>query len=88
MPNGCSTNYAFQGKRKDILDFYSKIDKFISEECLSNGFGNSWLGNILNGFGFDVETCEIQHRGLVTYLNLNDISEGINPIIMLSTETA
>ena len=82
MPNWCTTSYVFRGNENEIKDFSNKIKSFISKERIQNDFGDSWLGNIVDGFGFDYN--EISCRGLVTYFNPDDVPERLE----LSTETA
>lgn len=53
MANWCYTEFTFVGKENEIKDFCDKIKSFTSKERLPNGFGNDWLGNIVDGFGFN-----------------------------------
>ena len=53
MPNWCTTSYVFRGDENEIKDLYDKLKSFTSKKRISNEFGNFWLGNIVNGFGFD-----------------------------------
>ena len=70
---------------RKIKDFYNKIDSFISKERLPNSFGNSWLENIVDGFGFNYK--EIPCRGSISYFpELGE--DGIYDRIYLATETA
>lgn len=85
MPNWCTTSYVFRGDENEIKDLYDKLKSFTSKERISNSFGNFWLGNIVNGFGFDYN--EIPCRGLVTYFP--ETEEDTYPDrLELSTETA
>ena len=84
MPNWCTTSYVFRGNENEIRDFYNKIKSFTSKERISNGFGNFWLGNIVDGFGFDWK--EIRCKGLIDYFpEPEDID---SDRLELSTETA
>ena len=65
MPNWCTTSYVFRGDENEIKDLYDKLKSFTSKERISNSFGDSWLGNIVNGFGFDYN--EIPCRGRIDY---------------------
>lgn len=65
MPNWCTTSYVFRGNENEIKDLYDKLKSFTSKERISNSFGNFWLGNIVNGFGFDYN--EIPCRGRIDY---------------------
>ena len=82
MPNWCTTSYVFRGNENEIKDFYDKIKSFTSKERIPNGFGNAWLGNIVDGFGFNYN--EIPCRGSITYLNIEDALDRLG----ISTETA
>jgi len=86
MPNWCTTSYVFKGNENEIKDFYSKIKSFTSKERVPNDFGNFWLGNVVDGFGFDWK--EIRCRGKITYLqNIFDYLKEPDRF-ELSTETA
>ena len=65
MPNWCTTSYVFRGNENEIKDFYDKLKSFTSKERIPNNFGNFWLGNIVDGFGFDYN--EIPCRGRIDY---------------------
>ena len=77
MPNWCNTNMYFYGEESIILDFHKKLTKWINadESICENGFGVSWLGNILGyTFGKDfVKEHEyddnINFRGWVEFLD-------------------
>ena len=85
MPNWCTTSYVFRGDENEIKDFYNKIKSFTSKERVLNDFGNKWLGNIVDGFGFNWE--EIPCRGRMNYFP--ETEEATYPdILELSTETA
>lgn len=86
MPNWCTTSYIFRGNENEIKDFYSKIKLFISEERIPNGFGNFWLGNIVNGFGFHYMDKEIPCRGLIDYFPEPEDTDPCK--LEISTETA
>ena len=82
MPNWCTTSYVFRGKENEIKDFYNKIKSFISKERVPNDFGNNWLGNIVDGFGFNYD--EIPCRGHIDYFPETEEDDRLE----LSTETA
>ena len=85
MPNWCITSYAFKGDKNEIKDFYDKIKSFTSKERIPNNFGDYWLGNIVDGFGFDWK--EIPCRGYIDYFP--ESYDNNNPDrLELSTETA
>ena len=71
MPNWCYSDYAFTGNVDEIPNFHDKLISLTSKECVPSGFGNSWLGNIVDGFGFNYN--EIPCRGEVDYIS--DIGE-------------
>lgn len=85
MPNWCTTSYVFRGNENEIKDLCNKIKSFVSKERVPNDFGDSWLGNIVDGFGFDYN--EIPCRGFIDYFP--EIDEDTDPgRLELSTETA
>lgn len=71
MPNWCYSDYAFTGNVDEITNFHDKLISLTFKERIPNGFGNSWLGNIVDGFGFNYN--EIPCRGEVDYIS--DIGE-------------
>lgn len=82
MPNWCTTSYVFRGNENELKDFSNKIKSFTSKERVPNDFGDNWLGNIVDGFGFNWE--ELPCKGSITYFNPDDVPERLE----LSTETA
>ena len=81
MPNWCYTDFVFEGEKKQIETLYEFLDDSTSRKGLTNGFGNSWMGNIPYRLGLDYNFY--QCRGTVANLELFD--EGS---IHLETETA
>lgn len=90
MPNWCSTtitiNSSSEQKAKEL---YELLDEWTTTPCIENGFGNSWLGNIVQRSGLDTYDMEnhtfhkgYYPRGSVTWLNLSDCQ------ISMDTETA
>lgn len=78
MPNWCSTNVIIRHNDKKSLEgLYNKIKEWTSKDYYENGFGNSWLGNIVgnsgiaewdekgNGF-YNADGEFISCRGLIT----------------------
>lgn len=53
MPNWCDTTYAFIGSEADLDDFEARINEYTAQNFRENGFGTSWLGNVVHGFGHD-----------------------------------
>ena len=91
MPNWCSTKIEFTGAFADITDLHDKIIEYTSKELVPSGFGNSWLGNILAGFGFadriDNGNDRIRCRGYVE--DIADVTNrGDNSSFTVWTETA
>lgn len=81
MPNYCYNQYAFQGKKEDLLDLYERIEKYISKPrwddrpVKSTSYGAKWLGNICLGFGLDPdeqpcrgELCDVSLEENYLYL--------------------
>lgn len=87
MPNWCLTNINIThpdiGKVKEL---YDKLQEWTAKNAAENGFGHSWLGNIVLASGIGtVDTgnpTDFRCRGCVICL---DISEDV---ITVSTETA
>ena len=53
MPNWCDTTFAFIGSEADLDDFEARINEYTAQNFAENGFGTSWLGNVVHGFGHD-----------------------------------
>ena len=55
MPNWCWTSYVAVGDKKDIRDLYKKMKSLEDSEksLIENGFGNTWLGNLVTILGGD-----------------------------------
>lgn len=77
MSNWCCTNMYFYGEESIIFDFHKKLTKWINakESICENGFGVSWLGNILGyTFGKDfvkehAYDTNLDFRGWVQFLD-------------------
>jgi len=68
MPNWCITDYVAVGEKADIERLRKNLDDAFNTECrIENGFGNWWLGNILDLHGLDWQ--EYNCRGEVTQLS-------------------
>lgn len=63
MPNWCSTSYVATGDRKEVRDLYEKMKSLEEGEksLVENGFGKTWLGNLVTILGGDWK--EINCRG-------------------------
>lgn len=87
MPNWCSTYIEIKNENKDELKkLHDLLDEWTSKNYMDNGFGASWLGNIVLGSGIgtvdkDKET-DIECRGWLEYMQLYDNT------LTLQTETA
>lgn len=57
MPNWCSTDYYVVGSKKEVLDLNKKMERLENRKksLVKNGFGNTWLGNLVNYLGGDWE---------------------------------
>lgn len=57
MPNWCSTDYYVLGSRKEIMDLSKRMERLENRKksLINNGFGNTWLGNLVNNLGGDWE---------------------------------
>lgn len=53
MPNWCQTTYACVGEKKDVQALYNAIlaCQRAEEPIVNNGFGNLWLGCVIEYFG-------------------------------------
>ena len=84
MPNWCFTSYVVTGEEKEVCDLYEKMLSLEErEESLAeNGFGKSWLGNLVTLLGGDWNT--IYCRGDWSDLTKDDD----NGALRFDTETA
>lgn len=98
MPNWCYTSYWFKGKSKDVKSFHDNLVEWTSKPNVDNGFGNSWLGNVLAGAGLHnrLDICPnvpkakiIRCRGQILE-DIGDVTEADDNTseFWLSTETA
>lgn len=69
MPNWCSTNITFYSENKNQIEkLHSVLDELDANETrLPNGFGNLWLGNIIDYFGENYKGN--QCRGEIAYFD-------------------
>lgn len=86
MPNWCLTNYAVTGESKQVKGLYKTMEALQDrkESLLPNGFGKTWLGNLVSDLGFDPE--KTQCRG--DWSNLKLRTEGGKTVLRFDTETA
>lgn len=92
MPNWCYTDINFYGSKKDISDFFNRIDEYISKNFRTTDFGTNWLGNILCGFGLgdkidDPET-KLRCRGSLEFISDLDIEDENAASFSITTSTA
>lgn len=57
MPNWSTTDYFVIGSPKEIMDLNKKMEKLENRKksLVKNGFGNTWLGNLVQYLGGDWE---------------------------------
>ena len=84
MPNWCFTSYVVTGEEKEVCDLYEKMLSLEEREesLVENGFGKSWLGNLVTLLGGDWNT--IYCRGDWSDLEKDDD----NGALRFDTETA
>ena len=93
MPNWCYNQEIIIGPKNEIKDLYTKLNVWASENYVKNGFGASWLGNIVYGAGFkrqdeDMETGLACRGSIVDDFDL-EIDENNNTgIIRFASQTA
>ena len=53
MPNWSTTDYFVIGSTKEIMDLNKKMEKLENRKksLVKNGFGNTWLGNLVQYLG-------------------------------------
>lgn len=88
MPNWWNTNIVFNGSEEDISDLFNKIKDCTSENFQENGFGATWLGNILHDFD-DFDLAEIKlccYRDSLTRMS-NLFTKDKTAFFTISTET-
>lgn len=72
MPNWCYTTCKVAGSQEEVQDFASKLKYLeeLPESLVKNGFGKTWLGNLVTLFNEDWN--EISCRGEWTDVELDD----------------
>lgn len=83
MPNWCSTTYRIHGDSKEINSFYKLIQRLEKRKkpYVPNGFGNLWLGCIVNKLGGDWN--KVYCRGEIVYYEKEE-----DGTLSIMTETA
>ena len=82
MPNWCSTRYVCCGDPEELQGLYDRMTRLaeMKEPLKPNGFGTTWLGNLVEDLGVDFNT--VQCRGTWDGLGLK------HGVLRFSTETA
>ena len=82
MPNWCDTTYKVVGEPKEVGHLFRSLQKLESMKSsyMSNGFGNMWLGCVINYLGGNYENYSC--RGEILDFQMRD------DILVISQETA
>lgn len=82
MPNWCYTSVKCTGNTEEIQDLYDRMKRLqeMKEPLKPNGFGTTWLGNLVEDLGVDFNT--VQCRGSWDDLYMDE------EILCFTTETA
>lgn len=70
MPNWCYTDITITGEKKDIKLLHDELEKATSRNYINNGFGTSWLGNVVEYMGHSYE--DVLCRGIIDDMQLSD----------------
>ena len=92
MPNWCFTNITMTGQKEKVQFLYDKIEEWTSKDYMDNGFGHTWLGNIVLGSGIatkeDIDDRDAPRcRGNIVYLDIY-IIDSDTAELTVQTETA
>ena len=92
MPNWCFTDIKMTGEKEKVQFLHDKIEEWTSKNYMQNGFGNTWLGNIVLGSGIATEEDIDKHdaprcRGSIVYTDI-DLFDTNNAELTVQTETA
>ena len=84
MPNWCSTEYYVVGSKRELSDLNKKMEKLENrkESLVKNGFGNTWLGNLVGSLGGDWEKVYCRGQWMCRVYNKENNS------LTFTTETA
>lgn len=93
MPNWCFTQMIFHGEKEEIDDLHNKIEEWTSKNYQENGFGVTWLGNVLHGAGLghriDSGADQLRCRGDIVYFGeVETFTDSSEATFNLDTETA
>ena len=83
MPNWCDTTYKCVGKKEDIQSLHKTLEQLqaMKKPFVKNGFGNMWLGCVVNILGGKWE--DVRCRGEII-----DFSMDGDDILVISQSTA
>ena len=86
MPNWCFTQYAIKGDQKEVTSLYNTMFNLQNrrESLLPNGFGKTWLGNLVHALDNKPEAIECRGDWDANSLELSD--DGT--LLKFNTETA
>lgn len=84
MPNWCSTEYYVVGSKKELSDLNKKMERLENRKksLVKNGFGNTWLGNLVESLGGDWEKVYCRGQWMCRVYNKENNS------LTFTTETA
>lgn len=84
MPNWSTTEYYVVGSKKELSDLNKKMEKLENrkESLVKNGFGNTWLGNLVESLGGDWEKVYCRGQWMCRVYNKENNS------LTFTTETA
>ena len=83
MPNWCTTTYKCVGEQKDIQSLHKTLEQLqaMKKPFVKNGFGNMWLGCVVNILGGKWE--DVRCRGEII-----DFSMDGEDVLVISQSTA
>lgn len=85
MPNWCTTTYAFTGEPDALKRFRIDLQNYTSKNYHENGFGETWLGNVISGFGLyptEGNDATFSYRGNIAEM------DWCNEVLYVTTDTA
>lgn len=76
MPNWCFTYYAAEGPKEELQKLYDTMIRVAAMPhpgLIKNGFGSSWLGNLVMALGIDpIKQSHFRCRGEYSNVDLGD----------------
>lgn len=91
MPNWCNTCYKFHGPANDIDKLYDTIKTATDgslTDTIENGFGDTWLGNILIKTGLKHTISSKKPENALSCRGIVMLGEKTDTTLSLSTDTA